>query len=201
MARTLHEVLNESNLNKIADAGNVLQIGNALANIRTAKVTVASNVATLPDGAKCLAVLGGFRTAGTATGAISGVGPGATLAAGQAQPNAAGNIAFFGVDAVTAAEVTYLAYEGQVITRTVELAAGVHTIGGGGGRLLISAAVGGVAQTILARGDTTPSAGEARLSLDGSQILFPVAVTDATVTFMPFPTTTVDAALRSSVDF
>lgn len=202
MTRSLHTVLNESNPSKLGLAGRAVELGNAVGHIRTAKVSVAANVATLPNGAKALQLLGGYRTAGTATGAIQPVGPGATLATGQAQVDANGNIAFLAADAVSSAEVTYLSYEGETITVTgASVVGGVYTVGGGGARLLISATVGGSALAIAARSNATPSAGNAHLNLTGSQVRFASGVTEATIIYAPFPVQTVDAALRSQVGF
>lgn len=202
MGRTLHTVLNEANPNKIPSALQDADIGNVMGRVRVAKVTVASNVATLPDNARALAVLGGVRTAGTATGPLTGVTEGVTLAAGQARPRPDGNLEFFGTDAVTAAEVTYLAHEGEVVERSLtNVPATGHVLGGQGAQILVGATIGGSAATILARGGTTPSAGEARLSLDGSTILLPSGVTAADVQYVPFPDETVDQALRKQVGY
>lgn len=199
MTRSSLTILNESNPSRVASEQQRVGMGSVLGRIRTAKVTVAANVAVLPEGAKALALLGGFRTAGTATGDITPVGNGATLAAGQAQVTASGDLAFFGIDAVTDAEVTYLAYEGEPVTRTLSISGSAASIGGRGAQVLAGATIGGVAQTVVARGTASPAAGQVALSLDGLSIATNPASGELVASYVPFPDQTSDEALRAQV--
>lgn len=115
--RSLRTILNEGNPNKLADANQQLQMGEAMALVpRTFRGAVpASDILVLPEAAKCAAVLSAFgqgTVPGYKTGLASGLAP-ATL---QCAPNAAGDILFNAVtDEITFAEVSYLAYEGPIV--------------------------------------------------------------------------------------
>lgn len=204
MARTLQTVLNEGNPNKLPAACREVNLGNALAHVRTAKVEVVSNVATLPAGGKALLFVGGFATAGTTTGALVPANLGATLATGQVAPNAAGNLAFFAADAVTAAEVTYISFESEAVTvENAAVVGGVFPVGDGGARLLVSVSAGGSELTITERADDAPIAGslEANINLAGDEIQIDPNVTLPTIIYVPFPDPSVDGALRGDVEF
>ncbi len=186
--RALRAILNEGSPGKIGDANRLLQAGEAMALIpRTFRGAVVANVLVLPEGAKCAAVLQAFATVATAEGQkvpdVAGVVP----AAGEAAPNAAGDIAFNAADAVTAAEVVYLAFEGAIVEDLLDVDTGTDIatfLGGRAGAVLISAE----ALTGAVTGAKTPAprGGAAATTLcaitdDGLGVLFNAA-TDAVLT-------------------
>lgn len=174
MARSVQQTLDSGDLNKHGAAFNLGKVGTGLRLIqRFASGTVTSNVLTLPDDAKALAVLQAIAIAGTSTGGKTPVPSDATLAAGQVKANGAGNIEFFGTDAVTSAEVTYITADGQVFTEEIPVtAAGVGTLRSSRTSVLLISAVlsddasSGGEKAVQPRG-ATPSAGQAALNLAG----------------------------------
>lgn len=210
MTRVLLAVLNEANPNKLATALQLLPAGRALNLVpKFVRAAVASDTLVLPNDGKAHAVLAATATIGGAVGHLTPVAPGAAPAAGQVNVTAKGDIAFAAADAVTEAEVTYVAIDGEVVTRTINVVAGTG-IGdlnaGDVGITLLSATVdaGGAtgAKTVLPRTGAAPAAGNARLDINGDRMRFAVAdaVTKATITFVRVPTSTIDQALRSSVN-
>ena len=154
---------------------------------------VATNVLTLPAASKAAYGLKAFATAGTTAGEKAFVGPGATLAAGQCQVDGLGNIAFFGTDAVTAADVYYGTLEGDTITEQGPVVSEVLTFSGAKrAQELLSATIDtGTttgAMTVEIRG-ATPTTGEAALIEDGTGIEFAAAdaAAVATVTYRVVP--------------
>lgn len=210
MTRSALAALNEANPNKLPTLLQTLPLGQ-LANLaaKSIKAAVASNVIVLPNEAKAKWILSAFATAGTVTGFMTSVQSSATLATTQVKVDAKGDIAFFATDAVTAAEVTYIAVEGDVVTETVVVTAGT----GVANSLLIDAAqliaatvTAGTslgAKTVVARAASAPSAGNVNLDLDSKVIRFAVAdaVTAATVTYVRRPVSSVDANIRASINF
>jgi hypothetical protein len=181
MSRPLIDILNESNPNKVADADRIAQMGNALAlSARTIRATVTTNVLTLPEGAKAAAILRCFATTGASTGNKAPVAPETTPAAGQCAVTPTGDVAFANADAVTQAEVTYIAAEsGGVFEDVLSVAASTATLlQGRVGLVLLSATVEvGIvlgAVTIVARG-ATPAATQAALGATGATIAFNAA--------------------------
>ncbi len=177
MARSIQQVLDSGDLNKIGAALNLAKVGSGLRLVqRFASGTVTTNVLTLPDDEKALAVLQAIATAGTSTGGKTPVPSDATLAAGQVKANGAGNIEFEATDAVTAAEVTYITADGQIFTDEIAVtAAGVGTLRASRTAVLLISAVlsddatSGGAKAVQPRG-ATPSAGQAALNLAGQPI-------------------------------
>lgn len=127
MSRSLRTVLDEANPNRFDAASHDARVGSFLARVpRTIRAAVVSNKIVLPDTAKCEQVLNCFVTAGGVTGRFNAVyvTPATTK---DCAPNGAGDIAFLGADAVTEAEVTYLAFEGEIVEETLAVVAGVAT--------------------------------------------------------------------------
>lgn len=209
MARKLQDVLNEANPNKLPTALQIAKIGNVVDLApKFFKGAVASNVMVLPSDAKAVAILSALRTAGTVVGYATPIATNGTLATNQVKVNATGNIEFFGTDAVTAAEVTYVTVEGDVVTDTIPVVAGtgIGTLDTDAVLLLSATVVAGTslgAKTVLARAESAPAAGNVNQGLTANQVRFAVAdaVTSATVTYVAKPSPTVDALVRGNVDF
>ena len=196
MAQTLKQAANDANLNTVADFGNALPFGNAVANGgQTFKGTVVSNVLVLPEGMKALGVLSGYTVAGSVTGVVAPVLPGATLITTQCKVTATGDVEFFGTDAVTEAEVVVSVAEGSLVEETVSVVSDVAVMTNRSGRVLIevdatvATSTGG--KTVVLRG-VAPSAGEAALT-DAGLVAFNAAdvVTQATIKYIQMPTLTV----------
>lgn len=209
MTRILKTVLDEGNNNKLAAALAELPLGRTMNLVpKFYRGAVVANVLVLPDEAKAAAILSAVRTAGTTIGYTTPVLTSAVVATNQCKVDAKGDIAFFGTDAVTEAEVVYVAVEGDLVTREIDVVAGT---GVGAlpssdvGVLLLSATVlaGGAlgAKTVLPRVSAAPAAGNVALDLNGDQVLFAVAdaVTRASITYRKIPSRTVEQALRASV--
>lgn len=188
MSRTLRRILNEGNPNKQGDAAKLLQMGEAMALVpRTFRGAVVANVLVLPETAKCAAVLQAFASAGTAEGQkvpdVAGVVP----AAGEAAPNAAGDIVFNGTDAVTEAEVVYLAFEGAIVEDLLVVDTGTDIatfLAGRAAAVIISAEA--LTGTVAGAKTPAPRGGAAATTLcaltdDGLGVLFN-AGTDAVLT-------------------
>jgi hypothetical protein len=209
MTRKLQDVLNESNPSKIATALQLVKIGNVVDLApKFVKGAVTTNVLALPNDAKAVAILSALRTAGTVVGYATPVLPGATLATNQVKVNQLGNIEFFATDAVTAAEVVYVTAEGDVVVDTIPVVAGtgIGTLDTDAVQLISAVVTAGTslgAKTVLARAESAPAAGNVNLGLTANQVRFAVAdaVTQATVTYIAKPNPTVDALVRSNVDF
>lgn len=209
MTRALLTVLDETNPNKLADAMKELPVGRAF-NLapKFYRGAVASNVLVLPAGAKAIGIIYALATAGTTAGYQDILPTSATLATGQCKVDAKGDIVFFATDAVTAAEVSYVTVEGDLVTRdiTVVPGTGIGVLPDTGIVLLSATSLTGTlvaAMTVLSRTATAPATGNARLDLNGTQVRFAVAdaVTTARVTYLKVPTRTVDAALRAQVAY
>jgi len=207
MSRILSAVLDQANPNNIADALRAVPVGRALGIIsRTVRVPVVANVAVLPDTAKAAVLQNVFVSAGTVSGQFSVVAPNVVPATTQAAINALGNVAFLPADAVTEAEITYVAVEGDIFTDTLTVATNVGLLPSGRKAKVILSATnttggGSSALTVLARGSANPAAGNTRIDTTGASLRFEGAVTSAVVRYVADPVQTVDAALRSSVDF
>lgn len=208
MSRELKTVLDEANPNKVPNAQQILRAGRAFGLVaRTISGTVTSHILTLPDDAKAVALLKGFARAGTVTGYKEPVADDATLAAGEMQVNAAGDVLFLAADAVTEAEVTYLVQEGEVIEETLPVASDLATLTPSTRRAVIlievSASTGtsGGAKTPAARG-STPGAGFAAITTDGTQIEFAAAdaISEATVKYVAFPGTAGDTSHNDAIE-
>lgn len=178
MARTLSQALNESNPNKIASALQSLECGNAFAAAPVFyKGTVTSNVLTLPENARAAYGLVALATAGSVAGVKTfTLG---TVATTEFAIDGAGNIVFFGADAVTSAEVWYIPVQGDVIEEGVPVASSVATFSASRGSVLVlSAAVTtGIitgSKIVDARAGT-PGAGHVSLSLVGTSVAFNAA--------------------------
>lgn len=193
--RALKVAAQESNPNKIPQvfrnrAGELMS-----GSLRFFRGAVASNILTLPEGAKAAALANGFRVAGTATGAVNVVGEEEALTATDARITPDGNVEFFATDAVTEAEVWYFAYGMDPITVdiVVDPTTGLGALNPYEGvRLLAAEALAGTVTgvaSIVARDDAQPLTGECRLNDDGANVEFLIAdaVTSARLTFIARP--------------
>lgn len=179
MARTIKDVLNESNPNKLPSGAQIAQLGSALAlEPIFIDSAVSANAIALPNASKAKLGLAAFASAGGATGPLAFVAGGAPVA-GEFSVSAAGDLVFAAADAVTRAEVSYLPFEGEIITETVNVAASAAALPSGRKTSLLIAAsvVTGIAtgaKSVMARG-SAPAAGEAAINAAGSSIVFNAA--------------------------
>lgn len=182
MARTNKQIFNAGDLNKVGAVFRQVQLGSGLALVaRTFQGTVTSNVLTLPEFGKAMAILDAFALAGTSDGRKTVIAKEGAPAAGQVAIDPKGDIIFNATDAITSAEVVYIPAEGTIFEETVDVtAAGAATLRQSRRALqLLEASLdtgGGVsvpgAKTIVARADGAPSAGQARLEIDGEVVFF-----------------------------
>lgn len=194
MSRSLKTVLDEANQNKLGAALHLAKLGTILSlTPRTVRLTVATNVGVLPEGAKARALLSVVSTVGTTTGVLTPVATGTTPTTGQVAIGTTGNVVFAAADAVTQAEVTYLAEEGAIIEETLPVATNVATLSQSRRSSLLLEATATVgtttgAETIVARG-ATPTTTQAALNAAGSGVVFAAAdaVTQCTVKYVAFP--------------
>lgn len=206
MSRPLKTVISEANPNRLPSALQLLPLGMALGIIaRTVRVPVVANVAVLPEVARAQTLLNVFVSAGTVNGQFTVVAPNVVPATTEAAINAQGNVAFLPADAVTEAEITYIAVEGEIVEDSLTVAANVGLLHGGRKALVILEAFdtssGSSALTVLARGSTNPAAGNTRIDTTGASLRFEAAVTKASVRYIAAPITPVGVALDSSVEF
>lgn len=195
MSRTLQAVLNESNPNKVALAGQQMKMGDALSMGLAVFVTgsVSSNRLVLPEGRKAAAVIACYVRAGGVTGYFTPVAPTAVLATTQVTIYPNGDLEFLGADAVTSVEVVYVPVDGTIYEESVPVAANVGTfLQSKRARTILSvtATAGGStgAKTLLDRA-AAPAAGQASLRLDGTGVTFAGAdaVTQATIRYIATP--------------
>lgn len=200
MSRPLQTALTESNPNKLPAAMHELDAGEAFKLLpRTEAVVVTANVATLSKPAK--AILACFATAGTAPGFKTPQQTGSP-SAGAVAVGPGGTAVFNGTDAINAAEITYIAAEGEVVTEEIDV---VSNVGAGlslktGGTLVAAESLAGTltgALTIVARG-ATPTTGQAALGATGTFVFAGAdAVTRARVTYIPFPSEAAGGSVAS----
>lgn len=193
MSRTLKAAINAANPANVPVGLQVAKAGTLLGLIpRRVRAAVVAHTLVLPDAAKAAAVLSAFSIAGTLTGRLAG-GSSATPATGNAGVSLSGDIRFATADAVTSAEVVYLAAEGDVITDTLTVDSDSATLlGGRAAHTIIRVeSIEGTtlgALTVAARG-AAPGAGAASQSLAGTVVSFNAsdAVTAANVTYIATP--------------
>ncbi len=193
MGRSLREIANQGDQNKLGALFQAGRLGTALALIpRFYKGAVASHVMTLPQNARAVAILRAFATAGTLTGNMAPITTGAPTT-GQVGITATGNIIFATADAVTAAEVTYVSAEGDVIEEIVPVVShvGAPSSSRGAVILLEAEALTGTSvgvKTVDFRGAAI-AAGEAGINVLGTGITFATAdaVTRARIKYVATP--------------
>ena len=214
MSRTLRAVFNESNANKLPSAGLELPLGDALGVLpHFVRAAVVSNVLALPSNLKAARVVNCYSVAGTLTGPLTPTNI-AVPTTGLVGTSASGDILFAPADAVTFAEVTYIPFEGPVISDLVQVAASVGTLlQGRGAQKILSVTVNtGLvlgAKTVDVRGTAGPAAGHAASQNDPTLVNFnatDVVTGTATITYVAQPgmgTTpiSVGAQLEALVDF
>jgi len=125
MATTIKQNLNRAQPNTYPSNGQVALMGDLVLGGRMSVAgDVASDVLELSQGARAVAVVAAYAMVGTATGQLTPVIAGATPAAGEVGLTADGNILFAAADAVTSAQVVYLAVDGKEFSDEVSIAAG-----------------------------------------------------------------------------
>lgn len=216
MSRSLAAVLNESNPNKLADAGRLVRLGTALSLIaRKAVVTVVAGtgIGALPTNAKAATILRCFVRAGGVSGYFTPIAGEAPPATTQVAISPGGDLLFLAADAVTSAEVIYLAEEGEVITErmTVAASAGLFAQGRRAARVLSATVVAGVTPGVVLVPDdrtTAAGAGEVCLTLLGTGVVFNagnVVAGTVDVTYIAQPgfgtALAIGAELDTAVDF
>lgn len=212
MARTIKDVLNESNPNKLPSGAQIAKLGSALAlEPIFIDSAVTSDTIVLPADAKASLGLTGFASVAGSTGALT-FAAGGSPAAGQFSISASGDLVFAAADAVTQAEISYFPFEGEVITETVTVDASSAALPSGRKAIcLISASVVlGIApgaKLVVAR-DTAPAAGEASINAAGTAVDFNVGdviAGSALLTYVITPgsggTTSLASRLSRQADF
>ena len=209
MTRSLVAILNEGNPNKVPNALAELPAGQAFTLIpKHYKGAVASNVLVLPEAAKAVALIYALKATGTDPTWAAPVLPNATLATDQARVGPTGNIEFFATDAVTAAEVIYLAADGYVREDEILVVAGtgIGTLDTDAFLILSATVTEGTAlgaKTVVPRTTAAPSAGQVGLNMNGTTVNFAVAdaVTRATVRYIARAAVTVNASLQKQLNW
>jgi len=192
MPRSLKDILNTGDQNKLGAVAKIGRVGDLLAmGARRVRGTVTSHVLTLPDYARAEQILSAFAIAGTLTGELTPIRRG-TVATTQAAINATGSVVFATADAVTEAEVVYIPTEGDIVEETIIVASDVGALlNRKSHRLLEVTALEGTplgAFTVVGRG-ATPTTTQAALSLGGDTVVFASAdtVTKARVRYIASP--------------
>lgn len=211
MARTIKDVLNESNPNKLPSGAQIAKLGSALAlEPIFVDSAVSGDTIVLPNAAKARILIGAFASAGGATGPLTPTG--GTPVAGEVAISPSGDIIFAAADAITQAEVSYIAFEGEVITESVTVVASSAALPSGrkalclvSASILVGIATG--AKTVIARG-SAPAAGEASISADGTAVDFNAAdvlAGSCSVTYVITPgsggTSSLTSRLSQQADF
>lgn len=178
MARTIKDVLNESNPNKLPSGAQIAKLGSALSLEPVfLDSAVSSDTIVLSNAAKARIGVAAFASAGGATGALSPVS--GAPAAGQFSISPTGDFLFAAADAITQAEVSYLPVEGELITESVNVVGSSAALPSGRKAVLLIAAsitvgIATGAKTVVAR-DSAPAAGEAAINAAGTAIAFNAA--------------------------
>jgi hypothetical protein len=199
MARSLRNILNEGNPNKVPAANQSARMGTAISLstrfVRGVVGSVTAHVLELPETGRAAQILKAHAVAGTQTGIKTPV-PGNSPSAGQVGLTPDGKAIFQATDAVTEAEITYIPHEGSVVEETI-----VVTSGSGEGVPLsdrkaivlleaeatVAGAVGAKNTGVAARG-ATASAGEATLTHEGHISFSPAdTVTQGLVKYVATP--------------
>lgn len=213
MSRTVQDAITEANPVRLPSALQKADLGRGLRLVQhTHKGAVAaSHILTLPEGAKAVAVLAAFATAGTTGGHKLPVVTGtAAPSAGECAITHTGDVIFNSTDAITEAEVTYVAIEGEVREDTLPVASHICALPVGiTGRMLLEAEVlagtdAGV-KAVVARGTAQGSLSDntAALSADGASVAFATAdaATSARVKYVVMPGSNgAPAALRDRLE-
>lgn len=193
MSRSLREIFNAGNPTSVPDANRDIRMGEALnLTSRFFAGAVATNLLVLPADAKAASVQHAYATAGTAAGSKNPVEAGATVSAGEVAVTGGGNVLFNGTDAITAAEVTYLAYEGEVFEEILPVASDLASPFGSRLAVIIlevESLVGTATGVFgVSNRGTTPGAGNAAIT-DGGTFEFAAAdaVTSARVKYIAQP--------------
>jgi len=205
MPRTIRDVFNQGDLNKLGSAALVLALGDELNNsVQTLVSAAVAGLVTLPDAFRAQAVLQAFdRTNGVYLAVAANE---VVAGAGQVSVLATGNIS---VDpACLSVELMFVPSEGIVVTETLQVVAGVATfLAGKNGRKLLTSNVDvGVipgAKIVAIRGPA-PAAGRSAISADGATVRFNAADVvngQATVKYIAGPSTTGVSRLNSVSQF
>lgn len=195
MTRSLRTVLDESNDARLAMATKDGRLGSLLALLpRTRRFPVVSSKIVLPPEAKANVILNCYVTAGTVSGQFTPLYD-STPATTQVSTNAVGDIVFLAGDAVTEAEITYVAFEGEIVEETVAVVTNLAAPSGSR-RILcaleaeaLAGAVIGV-KTLDDRATAAPATLHAAQNKLGTGILFNAAtdaVTSARIKYIATP--------------
>lgn len=199
--RTLRNILDEANPNKTDTAMQQARAGSGLALIpRFVLGTVTAGILTLPESARAAYILGAFARAGTTLGPKNPVVPAASASGVPATTNVTtspeGHISFnVATDALTSAEVTYVAEEGDIIEEVIPVVPGTGVgtplAGRNVKRLLAATALAGTVtgtSTIDQRGFAVATTRHAAASAAGLvQFLAADAVSSALIRYIATP--------------
>jgi hypothetical protein len=199
MGRSIKEILNEGDANKLGAVAQAGRLGTALAIntrfVRGSVGDVTAHVLELPETARAAAITRAHAIAGSFTGILTPV-PSNSPASGQVGLTPDGKPVFNATNAVTEAEVQYIPHEGRVFEEVVSV-----TSGSGLGvplsdrkvAVLLEAeateagAVGAKDTGTTARGSTA-SAGDATITHDGDASFSPTdAVTRGRIKYVAQP--------------
>jgi hypothetical protein len=185
--------LNEANPNLMGDASRELPLGDALnLVVRYVRGAVVDNLFVFPERSRPQLVVGAIATHGAAPG-YKPIVPFVAPAPGQASLRPNGSLEFNAADAITMAEIQYIAFDGPVLEEEMEVVANVATFANGRGAvapLEVEALEGGSVgeKTVVIRG-TTPGVGEAAAQFDPTGVEFAAAdaVTRARIKYVAQP--------------
>lgn len=193
MVRSVRDVINEGQIGKLPNALEQCAAGTLFSCVpRFIRATVASNKIVLPENAKAAVVLACYVTAGTVNGRFSAVFD-STPATTQVSVDPTGDLVFFADDAVTEAEVHYVAHEGQVFEDVIQVASnsGAPLSGRKIQVLLEAESLAGTATGALTVQDRGASAAstKAQASLTGAAVGFHATqgVTKARIKYIACP--------------
>lgn len=202
MARSLRDVVDEGNPNKVDTALQSARAGLILAlSPRLVKAAVVAGILTLPENARAAAILAATVTAGTTLGPKTPVVPAASATGIPATTNVTtspeGHISFnVATDAPTAAEVVYIQEEGDIIEEVIAVVPGTGVgtplASKNVRRLLEATQLAGTVTgscTVDQRGFAVATTRHAAASASGASIQFLVAdaVTSARVKYIATP--------------
>jgi len=202
MARSIRNILDQGDLNKLGAAAQQQALGSTL-NLTPASavLTAVAGVALLPDDAAAAQVLMAWdRTNGVY---LTVAAPETVAGAGQVSVSPTGDLR---VDpACLSVEVLYLAMEGTLVTETLQVAASAATFLSSkvSRRILSASVVTGIipgAKVVAARG-SAPAATGVALTDDGAGIVFnaaDVVAGSCTVTYLASPTVFANARLNDA---
>lgn len=182
MTRTLRDVLNESNPNKLPNGAHDVLLGDACALLPVflkAAVDTSNDTIALAEGRKAAQVIRCFVTDPTALKYLTPADPETTPAAGSVAVTPTGDIVFAAADNVVGAEVVYIPVEGEIFEDVIQVATSLGApLQNREGIVLLEAEIltgleagGDPTPTVIAR-DSAATSGDVSLSRTGLVVTF-----------------------------